>query len=59
MFTEAEERLRGEGITVWLAALNPEALAVMQRSKLGATLGRERMFFNLQAALERYERDLR
>jgi sulfate permease, SulP family len=59
MFTEAEERLRGEGITVWLAALNPEALAVMQRAKLGATLGRERMFFNLQAALERYERDTR
>jgi len=59
MFTEAEERLRGEGIIVWLAALNPEVLAVMQRSKLGTTLGRERMFFNLQAAVERYERDIR
>jgi hypothetical protein len=29
---------------------------VVQRSKLGETLGRERMFFNLQAAIERYER---
>jgi sulfate permease, SulP family len=56
MLTEGEEKLRGDGVAVWLAALNPEALAVVQRSKLGAALGRERMFFNLQAAVERYER---
>jgi hypothetical protein len=31
-------------------------LTVVQRSKLGETLGRERMFLNLQAAVERYER---
>jgi sulfate permease, SulP family len=55
MLTEAEERLRNNGVAVWLAALNPEALAVVQRSKLGPTLGRERMFFNVQAAVERYE----
>jgi len=56
MLVEAEERLRQDGIAVWLAALNPEVLAVVQRSKLGATLGRERMFFNVQSAVERYEK---
>ena len=54
MFTEAEERLRQRGIVVWLAALNPEALAVVQRSKLGETLGRERMIFNVESAVEKY-----
>ena len=56
MFTEAEERLRQRGILMWLAALNPEVLAVVQRSKLGETLGRERMVFNVEAAVEKYER---
>jgi high affinity sulfate transporter 1 len=55
MLIEAEERLRGEGTAVWLAALNPEALAVVQRSKLGETLGRERMFFNLETAVRKFE----
>jgi high affinity sulfate transporter 1 len=55
MMIEAEEKLRGEGIAVWLAALNPEALAVVQRSRLGETLGRERMFFNLETAVGRFE----
>jgi MFS superfamily sulfate permease-like transporter len=52
---ELEEKLRREGVVVRVAALNPEALAVVQRSKLGATLGRERMYFNVQAAVEKYE----
>ena len=55
MLVEGEEKLRQEGIALWLAALNPEALAVVQRSTLGATLGRERMFFNVDAAIARYE----
>ena len=55
MLIEGEEQLRQEGIALWLAALNPEALAVVQRSTLGATLGRERMFFNVDAAIARYE----
>jgi high affinity sulfate transporter 1 len=54
MLTEVEERLRRDGTEVWLAALNPEALAVIQRSKLGETLGRERLLFNLETAVERY-----
>jgi len=55
MLIEGEEKLRREGIAIWLAALNPEALAVVQRSKLGETLGRERMLFNLETAVVRFE----
>jgi MFS superfamily sulfate permease-like transporter len=55
MLAEAEEMLRRDGIMLWLAALNPEVLTVVKRSRIGQTLGRERMFFNLQAAVERYE----
>ena len=56
MLTEAEEKLRHQGITLWLAALNPEALKVVQHSPLGETLGRSRMFFNLPGAVQQYER---
>lgn len=56
MMIEGEENQREAGIHLWLAALNPEPLAVVQRSKLGQTLGRERMFFNVQAAVEAYEK---
>ena len=31
----AAERARGDGITLWLAALNPAVLALIQRSPLG------------------------
>ena len=55
MLIEAEEKLRDAGIALWLAALNPEVLEVVQRSPLGETLGRERMFFNLETAVERFE----
>jgi high affinity sulfate transporter 1 len=54
MLTEAEERLRRDGIALWLASLNPEVLAMVRNSRLGQTLGRERMFFNLETAVERY-----
>ena len=54
MLVEFEEKLREGNITLWLAALNPEALIVIERSPLGKTLGRERMFYNLQQAVEAY-----
>ena len=54
MLVEAEERLRERGILLWLVALNPDALGMVQRSSLGETLGRERLVFNLQTAVERY-----
>jgi MFS superfamily sulfate permease-like transporter len=55
MLVEAEERLRRQGVMLWMAALNPGVLQVVQHSPLGRTLGRERMFFNVQAAIQRYE----
>lgn len=55
MLAEGEENQRRQGVVLWLAALNPEALKVVQNSKLGQALGRERMFFNLEMAVERYE----
>ena len=54
MLDEAEDRLRGQGITLWLAALNPEVLEMVHRSPLGQKLGRERMCFNLELAVARY-----
>jgi sulfate permease, SulP family len=39
---------------LWLARLNPAALEVVQRSPLGPRLGRERMFFNVNRAVEAY-----
>jgi SulP family sulfate permease len=51
---DAEEKLREAGITLWLAALNPRALEIVKRSPLFATLGYERMFFNLEQAVESY-----
>ena len=55
MLTRAEERLREQGISLWLTALNPAALKAVQRSPLGTTLGRDRMFFDLRGALRAYE----
>ncbi len=54
MLAGFEEKLRERGITLWLAGLNPEALNVIRRSPLGATLGAERMFYNLPQAVEAY-----
>jgi len=53
--TGAEEKLREAGISLWLSALNPQALEVVRRSPLGQALGRERMFFNLPDAVKAYE----
>lgn len=54
MLTTAEKDLRRNGITLCLAALNPDVLAVIQRSSLGEQLGRERMFFNVRTAIEKH-----
>jgi SulP family sulfate permease len=55
MLTDAEEKLREEGVSLWLAGLNPEALRVIQRSPLGKVLGCERMFFNIQQAVQKHQ----
>jgi MFS superfamily sulfate permease-like transporter len=54
--SEAEERVRTEGMELWLARLSPEALAQVQRMPLGAALGRERMFFTLALAVEAFKK---
>ena len=48
---EAEESMRGRGILLCLASLNHHVRDIVERSPLGATLGRERMFFNLEQAV--------
>lgn len=55
MLTEGEKMLRKRGTALWLVGLNPEVLAVIQHSTLGSLLGRERMFFSLEQAVEKYQ----
>jgi len=55
MLTEGEEKLRDEGIILWLVALNPHVLTVVQHSPLWERLGRERLFFTLEQAVEKYQ----
>src|SRR5262249_58444777 len=55
MLTEAEKRGRERGVELWLAGLNPEVLAMVLRSPLGGILGRDRMCFNPEIAVQRYE----
>jgi len=55
MMTEGEERLREAGTMLWLVAMNPGVVAVMQRSPLWERLGRERMFFTLEQAVARHQ----
>jgi high affinity sulfate transporter 1 len=54
MLAEAEERIRAHGAELWLAAVNPAVLRVVERAPLGKVLGRGRMCFNLEQAVERY-----
>ena len=51
---EAEHRLREQGVFVWLIGLTPPVLSTIQRSSLGAGLGRERMHFNLEVAVAKF-----
>jgi high affinity sulfate transporter 1 len=53
MLAAGEKRIREKGISLWLCGLSPEVLAMIQRSPL-AELGRERLLFNLETAVERY-----
>ena len=56
MLIEAEQRLREAGVTLWLVGLNPEVYAMIQRSALAATLGTERLMFDCEIALDRYQK---
>ena len=54
MLIEGEKRVRERGVALWLVGLNPQVLAMVQRSSLGKVLGRERMYFNLELAVATY-----
>jgi len=41
-------------VSVWLVALTPNMLGMVQRSPLGATLGREGLHFNMETAVAHY-----
>jgi MFS superfamily sulfate permease-like transporter len=55
LLMQAEVQFRERGVELWLAALNPEALAVVQRTTLAERLGRERMFFTVEQAVAAFE----
>ena len=52
---ESEKRATENGVTFWLAALNPGVLEAVRNSGLDQKLGRERMLFNARLAIERYQ----
>ena len=52
---ESEPRLRDHGTELWLVGLAPGVLEVIRRSALGSVLDRERMHFNLETAVTKYQ----
>jgi SulP family sulfate permease len=56
MLSEGEQKLRLAGTELWLAGMTPAVFAMVERSSLGATLGRERMFLNMQAAVDNFQK---
>jgi SulP family sulfate permease len=56
MLMEAEQRQREAGVTLWLVGLNPQVYAVIQRSPLGPILGTERMMFDLEIAIDKFQK---
>ena len=55
MMIDGERRMTEQGITVWLAALNPSVLQSIQSSALAKRMGRERLLFNARAAIRKYQ----
>jgi high affinity sulfate transporter 1 len=54
MLAEADEKLRSQGISLWLVGLNPEVLAIVQKSRLGRVLDGNRLIPNLETAVAQY-----
>ncbi len=55
MLIDGESRNSQNGITLWLAGLNPGVLEVVRHTELAERLGRERMLFNTRAAIEHFQ----
>jgi sulfate permease, SulP family len=56
MLCEGEPKLRKAGVSLWLAALNPQVLAAVKRSPLGDSLGPHGLVFNLELAVAQFEK---
>ena len=54
MLIQGERQMRERGVALHLVGLSPSVLAVVRRSTLGETLGRERMHYNLQRAVRQF-----
>jgi sulfate permease, SulP family len=54
MMMEGERRYAEDGITVWVAVLNPDVLAYVRSAGLADRLGEERLFPNARAAIRHY-----
>jgi MFS superfamily sulfate permease-like transporter len=57
MMAEAEQKLRGAGMELWLVSLDPTVQATVERSSLGAAIGPERIFHNVEAAVARFQEE--
>jgi high affinity sulfate transporter 1 len=55
MLVDGEQQMTEEGVTVWLAALNPSVLAGIRSSALADRLGPERLLFNARAVIKKYQ----
>ena len=53
--TDAEKRSREHGVRLWLVGMNPQVLAMIRKSQLGAALGNEGMQFNLEIVVAEYQ----
>ena len=54
MMIEGERRMTEQGVTAWLAGLNPNALGGVRASGLAERLGPERLFSNIRLAIQHY-----
>jgi MFS superfamily sulfate permease-like transporter len=53
---QLDDKLRRNGCELWFAGMTRGVFEVVARSGLDSRIGHERMFLNLQAAVEAYER---
>ncbi len=56
LFMNLEERTHETGVTLWVAGWNPRVFDIVKRSPFFAALGSERMFHNVEQAVETYLR---
>jgi SulP family sulfate permease len=54
MLIVAEERLRSDGVELWLGAMQPDVQTVINRSPLGERLGPARIFSSIDTAVTRF-----